>query len=304
MKKKKNPVRLWAGLLLLLFLFPAGAAPAEETLPAPRMEYAFSGKVKRTYESPSLIYTVETFHREKVLCYLTKIWMKDPARQIRKATASWKKNIMLPVHMAQKIPEAALVINGSGYVSPTYPWIPEDYPGTGKDYYYTPLGSLTVTDGEVFRNLEGIPYSGLTLEADGLHMYTGEDNEKVLAAQPSQTWSFYVECPMIRDGAVLTPEDWPFAAKPARRTVIARTDANNYLILTVTNEGGPGLTLHQVNAFFLENFTPEWVYDLDGGPSSALLCRKPGGKKMVTLMGGSAKDADIMAFVELPEEAP
>ena len=30
--------------------------------------------------------------------------------------------------------------------------------------------------------------------------------------------------------------------------------------------------------------------------------RKPGGKKMVTLMGGSAKDADIMAFVELPEE--
>ena len=98
--KKTNLSRLFAGLLLLLFLLPA-SAPAEEASPLPRMEYAFSGKLKRSYESPSLIYTVETFRREKVLCYLTKIWMQDPARQIRKATSSWKKNIMLPVHMAQ-----------------------------------------------------------------------------------------------------------------------------------------------------------------------------------------------------------
>lgn len=53
------------------------------------------------------------------------------------------------------------------YVSPVFPSIPDDYPGDSPDYYFTPLGSLTITDGQVFRNLEGVAYYGLTLEADG-----------------------------------------------------------------------------------------------------------------------------------------
>ena len=77
--------------------------------------------------------------------------------------------------------------NGSGFVSPLYPEIPENYPGVSEDYFYTPLGSLTITDGEVFRNLEGVPYYGLALDADGLQMYTGADNGEVLATEPSQT---------------------------------------------------------------------------------------------------------------------
>ena len=212
----------------------------------------------------------------------------------------WKKDILRPYDLAQTIPEAGLIINGSGYVSPVYPWIPEDYPGTGKDYYYTPLGSLTVTDGEVFRNLDGIPYTGLTLEEDGLHMYVGAENEAVLAADPIQTWSFYVECPMQMNGEILTPEDWEFAGKKARRTVIGRADRNNYVLLSVSHEGGIGLTLHEVNEFFREHFELEWLYNLDGGPSSALLARKKGNKRMKTIMGGGARDADIMAFIELP----
>ncbi len=284
-------------LMLCLLTLPL-SVPGEEALP-PR-EYEFDHKAYFTYESDSLKYKIETFMIHGVRCYLTKVWVQDPGRQIRKATADWKENIQLPKKMAEKIPDAALAINGSGYVSPTYPWIPEDYPGTNPDYYYTPLGSLTITDGEVFRNLEGVPYYGLTLEEDGLHMYVGEENEKVLAAGPTQTWSFYVQCPMQRGGEVLTPEDWDFAGRKARRTVIGRVDRNNYLLLSVTNEEGLGLTLHEVNNFFLKYFELEWLYDLDGGPSSALLARKRGKKAMRTIMGGAAKDADIMAFVELP----
>ena len=282
--------------LLALPLFALG----EDVFP-PR-EYEFTHRAYRSYDSESLKYTMETFYVHGARCYLTKVWVQDPGRQIRKATADWKKNIQLPKDMAAKIPDAVLVINGSGYVSPTYPWIPENYPGTNPDYYYTPLGSLTVTDGEVFRNLEGVPYYGLTLEADGLHMYVGEDNGTVLSAGPTQTWSFYVECPMMLNGEVLTPDDWTFAGRKACRTVLGRMDRNNYLILSVSNEGQPGLSLHEVNDFFLKYFDGlEWLYDLDGGPSSALLSRKQGSKKLSTVMGGHAKDADIMAFVELPE---
>jgi len=292
--------------LLLCALFLPVCAFGESAEVMPKREYPDWNheKHKVEYDSDTLKYSIDTFLVEGCRCYLTQVWVQDPSAQIRKATSEWKKNIMLPSDMAEQIPDAKLVINGSGYVSPTYPWIPENYPGTNSDYYYTPLGSITVTDGEIFRNLEGVPYYGLTLESDGLHMYVGEDNEKVLAASPTQTWSFYVECPMMMNGEVLTPEDWAFANRKARRTVIGRADQNNYLILSVTTEdGGAGLTLFEVIDFFQKYFSGiEWLYDLDGGPSSALLYRKPDKKKLTLLMGGKAKDADIMAFTELPEE--
>ncbi len=292
-------------LMLCLMLLPAvcSGEGAGAEAPLPRYEYSYStGLTLRTYDSETLYYTVEKMKIEGVVCYLSKIWVRDPARQIRKQTSAWKENIQRPIKMAQQVEGAALVINGSGYVSPTYPWIPEEYPGESPDYYYTPLGSLTVTGGEIFRNLEGIPYYGLTLEGDGLHMYTGEDNEAVLARSPRETWSFYVECPMLWNNEDILPEEWPFADRLACRTVIGRVNRNNYVILSVSRRGGPGLSLRRINQFFQRRIETEWLYDLDGGPSSALICRAKGRRNLVTIMGGEAKDADIMAFTELPQE--
>ncbi|MCQ2457113.1 MAG: phosphodiester glycosidase family protein [Clostridia bacterium] len=290
--------------LVLCFLLLPVYVPAEETDVSsvlPFAEYTFTGtSVKRKYDSDTLIYRVEKFKMGGVVCYLTKVWMRDPGQQIVKETAEWQKNIQLPGVMAKRIPDAALVINGSGYVSPTYPWIPENYPGTNEDYYYTPLGSLTVTNGELYRRLEGVPFTGLTLEKDGLHMYIGADNNDVLAAEPSQTWSFYDGCPMVLDGKDILPDEWDFADKAARRTVIGKVDNNNYIILSVTNEGGTGLTLRKCNWFLTERLSLEWAYDLDGGPSSALLCRNRGKKTFKLMFGGKAKDADVMGFRELP----
>ena len=109
------------------------------------------GRMVVTYDTPTLKYTIETFLMSGgVRCYLTRVWMKDPARQIRKVTGKWKKSLEFPKTFATKLPESKLLINGSGYVSPQFPEIPDNYPGESRDYYYTPLGSLTVTDGEVF----------------------------------------------------------------------------------------------------------------------------------------------------------
>jgi len=289
---------LLAGLLLCPLLRFSAAGAEEPVSFFDDVERDSVGVVCRTYDSPTLKYTVERFvmHGEK--CFLTRIWVQDPARQIRKSTGEWKKKLKFPRTMAAEIPGAAVVINGSGYVSPRYPEIPENYPGESKDYFYTPLGSLTVTDGEVFRNLEGVPYYGITLEEDGLRMYTGADNEEVLAAGPVQTWSFYTDCPMLRNNEDLLPADWAFADRRAERTIIGRLDRNNYLILSVGSARKGGISLRRAVIFFQENFAAEWVYNLDGGPSSALLVRKPGAKRMETLLGGNAKDADIMAFTE------
>jgi len=289
-------MKLFRALLLSLMMLLALSFACAEPLP-PR-DYAFQGEVKQTYDTQTLKYSIEMFTHLEARCYVTKLWMADPGAQIKKATAKWEENLMFPSEMGKKVPGAALVINGSGYVSPVFPDIPENYPGKSKNYFYTPLGSLTITNGEIFRNLEGVPFYGLTLQEDGLHMHVGEDNEAVLAQHPTQTWSFYERCPMIQDHQSILDTTWKFANTRAIRTIIAKMDANNYIILTVTHKTSPGLTLVDCVDFLMTTFDPEWAYDLDGGPSSALLYRNVGKKTLKTLYGNNSKDADIMAFVE------
>lgn len=281
-------------LLLLCLMLPA-AALAD---PLPVYPHGFSGEVVATYDTQSLKYSVESFTYENAVCYVSKVWMADPGRQIRKGTANWEVDLELPSVMAEDVPGAALVVNGSGYVSPQFPWIPENYPGVSKDYHYTPLGSLTITDGELFRNLSDVPYYGLTLQADGLHMHVAESTGEVLLQSPTQTWSFYIECPFIVDHESILDPDWRFTKNPAIRTIVAKMDANNYILLTVT--GKPrGLTMAQCTSLLQELFDPEWAYNLDGGPSSALLVRGVGETKLTALHGNRTKDTDVMAFVEL-----
>ena len=262
---------LWLLLCLLLWPYTAGA---EQVAFFEDGEADTVGRIVRTYDSPTLKYQMEKFKMEGEICYLTRIWVQDPARQIRKATSNWKEDVQYPDKIVKQIPETVLAVNGSGFVSPLYPEIPDNYPGVG------------------------VPYYGLTLDADGLQMYIEADNETVLATEPSQTWSFYTECPMLLDNTDILPEDWKFADRLAARTCIGRINRNEYLILTATKERGKGISLHRAVSFFQDNFRTEWVYNLDGGNSTALLCRKTGQKKLRLALDRGAKIVDIMAFTE------
>lgn len=279
-------------LLLLSLLLPACA---EEILP-PR-EYPLERTPVASHTSDSLIWSIGKCKVDKAVVYVTTLWMADPGQQIGKAASDWRKNIQNTAELARQEPDASLIINASGYVTKTYKWIPENYPGTNSDYYFTPLGSVTVTDGEVFRCLEGVPYYGLTLNTDGLRMHVGDDPQAVLAEGPLQTWSFYVECPVILDHQSILDPDWKFTNTRAMRTVIARVDQNNYVLLTVTSKER-GLTMAQVVDFLQAEFDPEWAYNLDGGPSSALMYRDEKGK-MHTVWKNGQKNVDIMTFSEL-----
>jgi len=287
-------------LLPALLLDPGGGRGEAAEEPVRFVEEAAAdsfGPMVYSFDTPTLKYTIEQFAMGGELCYLTRLWVKEPARQIRKKTAKWEKNLLYARDMARALPEAVLAVNGSGFVSPQYPEIPDNYPGESKDYFYTPLGSLTVTDGEVFRNLEGVPYYGLALTEDGLQMYTGEDNEAVLSEHPVQTWSFYTTCPMLRNNEDLLPAEWDFADQRASRTIIARLDRNNYLLLHVSSRRKGGLSLRRAVTFFQENYDrAEWVYNLDGGPSSTFLYKRKNGRWKAVY--GGVKVTDILAFTE------
>ena len=251
------------------------------------------GEVRAIYDSGTLRYNITEAKLNGARCWLTRVWMADPGRQIIKETAQWGKHLAWASDLAQRRGDCRLAVSGSGYVSPVYAWIPEDYPGTCKDYYYTPLGSLTVTHGEVLRRLEGVPFTGLTLEADGLHCWREAEVDEVLARSPAETWAFYAQCPLILDGADALDRDWDFAQRKAVRQIIARLDANTLLILTTRD----ALSLIECTEFLLEQFRPEMAFNLDGGPSAALLRRNAAGA-WKTVQKSTQKNVDIMGFID------
>ena len=283
--------RWLATLLMLLAALPLSAlALVPEALPDP------VGQVVAEHHSDTLWWRIETTAHEGAQLYLTRVYMDDPGRQIGKATADWEVNVLPTAEIAARAPEASLIINASGYVTKVYSWIPENYPGTNSDYYFTPLGSVTVTDGEVYRCLDGVPYYGLTLNTDGLRLHVGEDPHDVLAQQPVHTWSFYVECPVIRDHQSILDPDWRFTRSRAMRTIVARLDDGGYLLMTVTSQGERrGLTMQQCVDYLLAEFAPDWAYNLDGGPSSALMYRNEAGE-LVTVWRNGQQNVDIMTF--------
>ena len=288
-----------AVLGISVFLFSCASADGHLSLEPSQP----NGNVVRIYESESLDFTVERFEYDGARCYLTHLWMEEPFRQIEKGTSTWRRNLVYPSDQAKKLPvKAMVVINGSGFVSPKYPQIPDNYPGKNSEYFYTPLGSLTITNGEVFRNLQGVPFYGVTLEKDGLHMYVGAENDVVLENQPLHTWSFYDGCALVLGEENLADRNWQFANERNIRTIIGRLADDTIFILTVTAKTNTGLTMIQCADWIIERLHPLWAFNLDGGPSTALLVRPNRKGALKTVYGNIVKNVDIMGFCELPEE--
>ncbi|MBQ8161589.1 MAG: phosphodiester glycosidase family protein [Clostridia bacterium] len=280
-------------IALFLCLTPI-SAPAEWS-----QEPMAGGDVVMEGSAEGLRYCVERFTEDGARCYLTRIQMEDPGKQIRKATSKWHKNLMFPSDQAKRMDvKATIVINGSGFVCPDYPKIPESWPGKNKSYFYEPLGSLTVNAGEVMRKLDGIPFYGLTLQEDGLHMHVGEDLDEVLAQGVLETWSFYDASPLTLGEESLVDRAWKFSNERECRTVVGRLSDTEYFLLTVTNKTNAGLTLVHVTDWLLSSLRPLWAYNLDGGASSALFVRDEKGT-LKTVYGNKVQTVDIMAFCPL-----
>ena len=287
-------MRRLLGCVILLILLLTGCAAGEEA-EEPFVWQGTKAKVIRHLESDDLCYTIyRTVLQKRTTCYITCIWMRDPGRQVKKVQAEWGKSLRAPSKMAKEVPEAAVVINGSGYISKTYPEIPETYPGTSEDYYNTAYGSFVMTDGVIYRNLEDVPFYGVVLNAEGLNMYAGVLPEKILSTDPISTWSFYDKCVLIDDHEAVLDREWEFADHKATRTILAGIDRNNYVILTATNN--IGLRLTTATDYLMENFHPQWAFNLDGGPSSDLFAWRKGSRKLQRLFGTDRKDFDIMCF--------
>ncbi len=254
------------------------------------------------YRSESLCYTVEKFKWGGAVCYVSRIDMASPGEQIGKSSAEFAVSLELPSRLAKNAERTvALAVNGSGFISKSFPTIPDEYPGESKDYYNQPWGALTVIHGETRRKLDGLLFTGLTLQEDGLHLHSVEPVEDVLAQNPKETWSFYDYAVVILDGEKKIDPDLKFNAATHTRNILCKTEDGEYLIVTVTDKGERyGLTMVEAADMILELFTPEWAFNLDGNGSYALLARKTPGAALNTIVGDRTRVTDIMYFSELP----
>ena len=247
----------------------------------------------RAHASDTLKITIERLDVKGIPVYISHIWVEDPA-QICKETAVWRRNLATVGEMVQGR-GAVLAVNGSGFLSPTYPSTVRAY-GPPEQNHYTSLGSVVVTHGEVFREIESLHFTGIALEEDGLALYLDVENADVLAGA-RETWAFVGNCVLIRDGEIVLPEptgshESSVSRQFAPRTVIARQDANNYLIFSIRKDkDGFGFDLQQTAAL-VAKYGVEWAFNLDGGGSTALLFKEE------TLAGGQREVFDCLYFVE------
>ena len=93
-------MRRFLCLLLVLLCLPC-AIRAEDATVYPPETYEFSKHVSASHESDTLIYSIESFSLDTVPCLLTKIWVRDPARQIRKVNAPWGEGLANPLKLAE-----------------------------------------------------------------------------------------------------------------------------------------------------------------------------------------------------------
>ncbi len=248
-------------------------------------------EVFREHSSETIRVTIEKTRENGCRILVAKIWLQEPERQIRKATADWRVKLRYPSRMPDT-DDAVILINASGFLSPDFPSTIEAY-GRPRENHYTSLGSLVRTGGEVFRDIP-IPFTGIALGENGLEMYHEVPNADVIG---DNTWAFLDNCCIVKDGELAigepkTPHEKKVQTFSAARTVIAKIDANNYVIICVEgNEDKKGFTFKRMGEFVME-FQPEWAFNLDGGSSIAMVFQGE------VVLGDNRKVFDVMYFTE------
>ncbi len=262
--------------------------------------FAHADEIVCDYRSDTLCYTVTRYEWRDAVCYATRVHMESPGEQIGKSSSEFRVSLSLPSELAKNAErEVALAVNGSGFISRNFPYIPPEYPGKSSDYHNQPWGTLTVIHGQVYRKLDGLLFTGLTLQKDGLRMHSVEPVENVLQNNPQETWSFYDYAVVIADGEIMIDPAIKFNAATNTRNILCRIDDQEYLIVTITKEGERyGLTMVEAAEMIESLFSPEWAFNLDGNGSYALLVRQSPSDPLYPLVGNRTRVTDIVYFSE------
>ena len=202
--------------------------------------------------------------------YVTKIWVKDPSKQVKKASATWGTTLKTVEQQMRDKSDAIVACNGGGFMRANN-WEPAEnslYKTLNLKWDKTSSGNLVLTNGKTMRALKNA--SGAELKTNGqvgilpngsLKFYTGTTYKNVIDDGVKNTFTFtgYM---LINNGVINSNCD---SINKAIRNCVGQIDANNYVILTsYTNE-----TIKRM-AEVGKKVGCQYLYNFDGGGSTTL----------------------------------
>ena len=230
-------------------------------------KYAISGTVIQTYKDESIEVSIEKIDR----MYVSKIWIAEPSKQIKKAEGD-----ALIGNMLAPIPNVIIGTNGS----------------------YDNAGKVVITNGVITRTSNDESHFILGINKSG----------RLMQKELYKSWMRPISgSEMLEMGIVNTFASWPGAIiennkydsglaeqnKDHRaRTAVGQVNENNYILINASDSAG--VSIPSVGEM-AQRLNCSFLYMLDGGRSTALWFRQ----SYIIPSSGNRKRPDVLYFTTL-----
>lgn len=261
----------------------------------PIFSHSLNGKVIKSYSDSSINVKIEDYSKY----YITKIWLKDPSKQVKKVEAGWGTDLKTVNTMLNATNGAIVGCNASGFYK-SGAWTPSSQWDKGilrTSWNLTTEGNLVISNGIVRRKIAGEKCNTIMgiLPNGSFAYFEGTSYDEVIKLGVKDTIAFGPL--LLKDGKKYTQSQAFRLRKTlteSRQTsIIGQVDENNYII--ITSKSGKNATLNEITNLGLQ-LKCKFLYNFDGGGSSSLWFRNT--KSGVgTNIKGSRAVADALCFV-------
>lgn len=253
--------------------------------------YTYSGAKKKEYQDNSIYVKIE----EKGKYYITKIWVRDPASQLKKVDAGWQKDLKTVNTMLNNTQNAIVGCNGSGFYLKNH-YSPSQSAIKKTNWNKTTEGYLVISNGKVLRKISGQKTNYLLgiLPNGSFKYYEKEPYTKVIDEDKVRD-TFTFGPLMIKDGKKYVQSGSPrqrYSGYDAKRTTVGQVDENNFIIITAHGNSN----LNDMTSIGLK-LDCKLLFNLDGGGSTSLWFRNGRSGKGTQVKSSSRAVGDALCFV-------
>jgi len=259
--------------------------------------YTLTGSLVKSYEDETIKVSVEKISKY----YVTKIWLQNPAEQIKKKEAGWGSSLTTVNSMLNATPGAIVGCNGSGFYK-SGSWEPSQSAIKKTSWNKTTEGYLVISNGEIRRQISGQQCNALLgiLPNGSLKYYENNPYNDVINDGVRNTFTFGPL--LVKDGkayrqAVGSPRRG-YSSSAASLTTIGQIDANNFIIIETA--GSSTAKLSEIADFGIK-LGCNLLYNLDGGGSSSLWFRNGTTGNGTQVKSSSRGVGDTLYFISLKQ---
>lgn len=253
--------------------------------------HTLNGQLVDSFSNSSIDVKIEEYDK----FYITKIWVKDPSKQVCKAEAGWEKQTRVVPDILNGTNGAIVGVNGSGFYDKK-----GGFPPPKGIADHTTEGDFVITNGAIRRKLsDKVNNTLIGITKSGLIKYY--ENSSVSDIERDGIYNIFTFGPLlIKDGADYTQTSGKirqkYTGKEAKRMLVGQVDNNNYVF--ICTKGSNKSNLNDIKSIG-KQLHCRILFNLDGGGSTSLWFRKGTTGQGTKITGGSRPVADSLYFSSL-----